>query len=274
MDMKENENLKSQVQDFWNESSCGERLFLEGFSKEDYLRQSKVRYDLEPEILTFGSFETFFGKKTLEIGVGLGSDHMMLAKNGAILHGIDLTDRAIGHTKRRFELLNLESNLQQADAESLPFKDDSFDIVYSWGVIHHSPNTAQIVDEIYRVLRSNGSCKVMIYHKYSLIGFMLWLRYGLFVLRPFIGLNTIYHEYLESPGTKAYSYREAKKLFHKFRINSISSPLTHGDLLNSQAGQRHEGAVLNLARKFWPRWFFRIFMPNNGLFLMLDLEKK
>ena len=213
MDMDENETLKSQVQNFWNESSCGERLFLEGFSKEDYLRQSKLRYSLEPEVLTFGNFDTFHGKKTLEIGVGLGSDHMMLAKSGAILDGIDLTDRAIGHTKRRFNLLNLKSNLQQADAERLPFKDDSFDMVYSWGVIHHSPNTGQIVDEIYRVLRPSGTCKVMIYHKYSLVGLMLWLRYGLFALRPLIGLNKIYHKFLESPGTKAYTYKEARKLF-------------------------------------------------------------
>ena len=114
----------------------------------------------------------------------------------------------------------------------------------------------------------------MIYHKNSLISFMLWLTYSLFAFRPFIGLNKIYHQYLESPGTKAYSYKEASKLFHKFKINSISSPLTHGDLLTSKAGQRHKGAVLTGARKIWPRRFFKAFMRNNGLFLMLDLEKK
>lgn len=272
--MEKKNELKSQVQDFWNESSCGEKLFLAGFSKDDYLSQSRIRYELEPEILSFGQFESFRDKKTLEIGVGLGSDHMLLAQNKAILTGIDLTERAIGHTKRRFELLDLDSDLQQADAENLPFEDESFEMIYSWGVIHHSPNTPQVVNEIHRVLKVNGICKIMIYHKYSLIGFMLWLRYGLFALKPFIGLNKIYHQYLESPGTKAYSYKEAQKLFHKFKINSISSPLTHGDLLNSKAGQRHEGKVLNLARKIWPRAFFKIFMKNNGLFLMLELEKK
>ena len=124
------------------------------------------------------------------------------------------------------------------------------------------------------MLKENGIYKIMIYHKYSLVGFMLWLRYGLFAFRPFIGLNKIYHQYLESPGTKAYSYKEASKLFQKFKINFISSPLTHGDLLNSKAGQRHEGKALNLARKMWPRAFFKIFAKRNGLFLMLELDKK
>lgn len=272
--MSKDEKLKGESKDFWNESSCGEKLFLEGFSKEDYLKQSKVRYQLEPEILEFAEFEIFKGKKTLEIGVGLGSDHMLLAENGAILTGIDLTDRAIGHTKRRFRLLNLASELKLADAEDLPFQDASFDMVYSWGVIHHSPNTPGIVDEIFRILKPGGKAKIMIYHKYSLVGFMLWLRYGLFAFRPFIGLNRIYHDYLESPGTKAYSYKDAETLFSNFKVNSISSPLTHGDLLESQEGQRHEGKILDFARKFWPRKLLKWLAPNNGLFLMLDIEKK
>lgn len=266
-------NLKNQVHDFWNEASCGESLFLQGFNKQDYLSQSQIRYELEPEILEFGNFDVFKGKKTLEIGVGLGSDHMLLAQSGAILTGIDLTERAIGHTKRRFELLGLDSDLLRADAENLPFEDDTFDMIYSWGVIHHSPNTPQVVDEMHRVLKDRGICKIMIYHKMSLVGFMLWLRYGLFAFKPFISLNDIYHQYLESPGTKAYSYKEARKLFHKFKINSISSPLTHGDLLNSKAGQRHEGRILNLARKIWPRWLFRKITPKAGLFLMIEIEK-
>lgn len=185
------DDLKSLVKSFWEDSSCGEKLFLEGFSKDDYLSQSRIRYELEPEILSFSQFETFKDKKTLEIGVGLGSDHMLLAQSGAILTGIDLTERAIGHTKRRFELLGLDSNLLRADAENLPFEDDTFDMIYSWGVIHHSPNTPQVVDEMHRVLKDRGICKIMIYHKMSLMGFMLWLRYGLFAFKPFISLNDI-----------------------------------------------------------------------------------
>ena len=146
--------------------------------------------------------------------------------------------------------------------------------MFSWGVIHHSPNTKKAVAEIYRVLKRGGFAKIMIYHKYSLIGYMLWIRYALLVLKPFRSLNYIYHHYLESPGTKAYSYKEAKLLFKDFEILSIESTLGHGDLLTSQTGQRHQGFALSLARKVWPRWFFKRFMPQHGLSLMISLRKK
>ena len=169
--------------------------------------------------------------------------------------------------------MNLDSVLQVGDAENLPFEDDFFDAVYSWGVIHHSPNTSKAVDEIFRVLKNGGLGKIMIYHKQSLIGYMLWLRYALFALKPFRSLDYIYHHFLESPGTKAYSYKEAKELFKKFEMISIDSTLGHADLLTSEAGQRHKGYVLSLARKIWPRWFFKKFMPKYGLSLMITIRK-
>jgi ubiquinone/menaquinone biosynthesis C-methylase UbiE len=269
----DNKELKNEVNLFWNEASCGETLLLHGQRKEDYLEQSKVKYDLEPEILSFSDFDQFKNKKTLEIGVGLGSEHQKLAEAGAILTGIDLTARAIEHTRKRFELFSLKSNLLVADAENLPFSDESFDAVYSWGVIHHSPDTQKAVNEIYRVLKPGGFCKLMIYHKYSIVGYILWIRYALLGLKPFTSLNLIYFKYLESPGTKAYSYKEARALFDQFKIVSLSSPLGHGDLLNSDAGQRHRGPLLSIARKIWPRWFFKTFMRNNGLFLLITLKK-
>ncbi len=268
-----NQELKKSVKDFWNEASCGEKLYLAGFSEEDYLNQSKKRYELEPEIIEFGEFHRFKGLKTLEIGVGLGSDHMKLAQHGAILNGIDLTHRAISHTRRRFELLGLESTLQVIDAEDLPFENSYFDAIYSWGVIHHSPNTSKIVKEIYRVLKSGGFAKIMIYHKYSLVGYMLWLKYALLRFRPWKSLKSIYSQYLESPGTKAYTYSEARKLFAEFNVQSIDSPLTHGDLLTSDVGQNHRGAMLDIAKKVWPRWLFRLLLPKHGLFLMIEIEK-
>lgn len=265
---------KQLVKDFWNEASCGEELYLNGFDKQSYINQSNTRYRLEPEILKFAEFPNFNKKKTLEIGVGLGADHQKLAEHGAILTGVDLTPRAINHTKRRFELMNLTSDLQIADAENLPFEDNSFDAVYSWGVLHHSPDTQKAVNEVYRVLKSGGLAKIMIYNKYSLIGYMLWARYALLKFKPFKSLNAIYSDHLESPGTKAYSYDEAKSLFSKFDIDSIDSPLTHADLLTSEVGQKHRGGYLSIAKKIWPRWFFKVFMKKNGLFLFVTLTKK
>lgn len=267
-----NEELKDRVRTFWNAASCGEKLYLQGSDRAAFEAQRQARYSLE-RIPEFANFASFRDKRTLEVGVGLGADHQSLAEAGADLCGVDLTERAVEFTRARLGLFGLHSELQVADAERLPFADASFDAVYSWGVLHHTPNTAQACAEVMRVLRPGGSAKIMIYHKHSLIGLMLWLRYGLGTARPWRSLDYIYHHYLESPGTKAYTYAGARALFPGACDFELRSPLGHADLLESAAGQRHGGLVLNLARRFWPRWAFRRFTPQAGLGLMISFRK-
>jgi SAM-dependent methyltransferase len=170
-------------------------------------------------------------------------------------------------------LLSLTSDLRVGDAESLPYEDSSFDLVYSWGVIHHSPDTPRAAREILRVLKPGGEFRVMVYHTWSLVGFMLWIRYALLRGRPWTGLKKIYSERLESPGTKTYSRSEAAALFAGAAGVNCRIELTHGDLLASGAGQRHQGMLLNIARKLWPRWFFRRFAQSFGLFLLVSGRK-
>lgn len=270
-----NNELKHQVKDFWEEGSCGENLYLSDHTKEAYLQQSQIRYQLEPYIIDFANFEKARGKKVLEIGLGLGADHQQFAENGADLYGVDLTIRSIEHVRHRFNTLGLtdKTQLQVGDAENLPFADNSFDWVYSWGVIHHSPNTPRAAQEILRVLRPGGTFKVMVYHKYSCVGFMLWLRYAAFKGRLWTSLDEIYSRYLESPGTKAYTVNEAKELFKEASSVHATTVLTHGDLLESAAGQRHQGQALEIARKIWPRRLIKACFKNNGLFLMLEGTK-
>jgi SAM-dependent methyltransferase len=99
-----------------------------------------------------------------EIGLGLGADHEKFAEAGAILHGIDLTERSVRLTKLRLLLRGLISDIRVGDAESLPYESNSFDLIYSWGVIHHTPDTVRAAQEILRVLKPGGEFKVMIYH--------------------------------------------------------------------------------------------------------------
>jgi SAM-dependent methyltransferase len=169
--------------------------------------------------------------------------------------------------------LGLASEMSVADAERLPFGDCSFDLVYSWGVLHHSPDTQRCVREVYRVLKPDGIARIMIYHKHSIVGFMLWLRYAALRGRVFMSLSEIYSKYLESPGTKAYSIDEAMSLFNGFRDVRISTSLSHADLLTSDVGQRHRGVALRAAKKLWPRWFIRTFLPRNGLFMCIEARR-
>lgn len=264
---------KASVCDFWNRASCGEEQLLPSQDRGGYEAQRAERYRLEPYIPGFAGFEGCHGMRTLEIGVGLGADHQSFAEGGADLWGIDLTRRAVDHTTRRLELFGLQSRLAVGDAERLPFPDDAFDLVYSWGVLHHSPDTPQAFREVLRVLKPGGAARIMIYSKWSLVGMMLWARYGLLRGRPFTTMAEIYATRLESPGTKAYTVAEARDLCAGFRDVRIRTVLTHGDLLSSGAGQRHQGRLLNLARRIWPRWFFKTFTRNNGLFMLIECVK-
>jgi ubiquinone/menaquinone biosynthesis C-methylase UbiE len=265
--------LKQEVKKFWNDASCGESLYLAGQNKMHYETQSTTRYELEPYILGFADFSHWAGKTVLEIGVGLGADHQKFAEAGADLYGIDLTERAVKHTSARLDLFNLPSQIAVGDAEQLQFPDNHFDLVYSWGVIHHSPNTRKAAQEIIRVLKPGGEFRVMVYNKYSMIGFMLWLRYALAAGRPWRSLQDIYASHLESPGTKAYSKAEAEQLFSGTAHITIETVLTHGDLLEGKAGQRHRGIILSLARFLWPRWLIKMLFPRSGLFMLIRGRK-
>lgn len=264
---------KDAVRDFWNAASCGEQLYLAGTEAHAYAAQSRRRYELEPYIAEFAAFEQARGKRVLEIGVGLGADHQRFAEAGALLHGIDLTPRAIENTRRRLELNGLASALSVGDAENLDFPDRSFDIVYSWGVLHHSPDTPRAIREVLRVLRPGGTARIMIYHTWSMVGLMLWVRYGLMRLRPWTSMRTIYARHLESPGTKAYTVTEATELMRGFDGVRIRTVLTHGDLLASEAGQRHRGIALAFAKAIWPRWIIRTLLPGAGLFMLIEATR-
>lgn len=264
---------KKKTYDFWNAASCGENLYLSDVNKLGYENQSKIRYQLEPYISGFADFENSEGLRILEIGVGMGADHQSFAQAGADIYGIDLTERAVEYTRHRLEVFGLAAKCNVGDAEDLDFEDELFDRVYSWGVLHHSPDTPKAIEEVRRVLKPGGVAKIMIYHKWSLVGFMLWVRYALFALKPWRSLNQVYANYLESPGTKAYSVAQANQLFAGFDNVEIRTIITHADLLESQAGQLHEGTMLILARKFWPRALLKRFFPKAGLFMLIEAKK-
>jgi len=267
-------SLKDAVRSYWDAQSCGE-VYAEGADEAaQLLSAAAARYALEPYIRDFAGFASGAGRDVLEIGVGMGADHVEWAKaRPRSLTGIDLTDRAITFTSRHLALHGLASRIETADAENLPFADASFDIVYSWGVLHHTPDTKKAIGEVHRVLRPGGRAKVMIYHRRALTGYMLWTRYGLLAGRPLRGLDDVYAHHLESPGTKAYSVAEAREMFRPFARVEVAVRLNHGDLLRGAAGARHDGALLAMARTVWPRPLLRAVAGRLGLYLLIDAEK-
>ena len=176
-----------------------------------------------PESLPFSrliDYQNLQGKAVLEIGCGLGAQAAVLANAGARVTAVDLTERAVSYTKRRFELFRIEdAAVIRSDAESLPFPDRTFDFVWSWGVIHHTANPQRAVSEIFRVLKINGRASVMIYHRNST---RYYLYGGLYqgLLRGHLlrhrSLYAVNMTFTDGYVARHYTREEATRLFGAF----------------------------------------------------------
>lgn len=147
----------------------------EWFAEIDRRFLTSAYYAQGPNGEPFGRFlrtEDVAGKEVLEVGCGMGTHASMLAQAGARLTAVDLTERAIEMTRRRFEVFNLEGRIERADAEHLQFANNSFNMVWSWGVIHHSSSMEKCLSEITRVLRPRGRLLLMVYYRPSLVYYM------------------------------------------------------------------------------------------------------
>jgi SAM-dependent methyltransferase len=258
---------KEEVREYWNADPCGTR-YLEG--KEDFDAHARARYGLEPYIFEFAQFQAAHGLKVLEIGVGMGADYLEWLKAGAKATGVDFSEASIERTRRRCHLAGYDPDLRVADAEQLPFRDNVFDVVYSYGVMHHSPNTPQCVREAWRVLKPGGQVRIMVYHHPSITGAMLWLRYGIFRGNS---LRQSVFDHLESPGTKTYTRTDALLLLDGFRDVTMQVVFSPGDLLLHQPSARFQSRFYRTVWKFFPRRLVRILGRRWGLFLLITATK-
>ena len=164
----DNEALKNEVREYWNANPCGTQFTdLEWGSRAFFDEVERFRYEVQPFMRRLMEFDNFRGQRLLEVGCGLGTDLLQFARGGAAVTGVDLTPSSIELVKKRFALYGLPVEAQVADAEHLPFTDGTFDAVYSFGVLHHTPNTPRSVSEVFRVLKPGGRAIVMLYHRHS-----------------------------------------------------------------------------------------------------------
>ena len=213
---------KKKIKEYWTN-----RLPQRWYSKKDYGTEeywdevSKKRYSIYYSYLpTIAEFNDHKGEKLLEIGVGVGTDALEYGKGGANVTGIDLTETAIEITKNRFKQKNLKGIFKTDDAENLSFSDNMFDIVYCFGILHHTPNTKKSINEIRRVLKPGGKAIIMLYAKgwkhYCIRLFYNGLLKGqLFKMSKQEVINKNSEVEGNSPLTKVYSRKEIEELFGK-----------------------------------------------------------
>ncbi len=246
--------LKERVREFWQAHPCGTKFTeAEVGSRRFFEAVEEHRYRVEWHIPEAAGFDKAKGLRVLEIGCGLGTDGAQFARAGADYTGVDLTDAAVSLARKCFEVYGLSGEFRTADAENLDFADESFDLVYSHGVLHHTPDTARAVREVHRVLRPGGRAVVMLYHRDSYnyrVNIGVLRRVGARLLRAEAGVRLAHAltgepveslrehaarlkedagQYLSAgeflsrntdgagnPLTRVYSRREARELFKDF----------------------------------------------------------
>ena len=272
------DDSKKRVKDHWEAETCGIR-YGGSEDRENYFDEIYFsRYARTKYLREFACFDRARDKRVLEIGVGAGSDFRSWVENGACVSGIDITAAAINLTTEHLKVKGLDSRnheLRLADAEKLPFAENAFDVVYSYGVLHHTPDMEAAFSEAYRVLKPGGDLRAMIYHVPSWTGFMLWIRYGLLAGRPLVSQKQVILEELESPGTKACSLEEARSLVCSagFEVVSVESRLCPGDFLNIVPSERYRSRVYRTIWMLYPRWLVWLLGDRFGLNLLIKATK-
>lgn len=244
---RDNERLKLLSKEWWSSHSQDyvspgeiDHLGVSEMIHDDELR--KFLHKIDTNFMLDGYFaqsrgkplfskllpQNMHGKKVLEVGCGLGAHTEAMCKLGAIVTSIDIAPMSVAITKRRLVLKNLKAEVIEGDAENLPFPDSYFDYVWSWGVIHHSPNTVQCAQEIARVLKPGGGLGIMLYNRNSLYNwFNVVFRYGILQAKLMkMSLQDLKNRYTDgkalsgAPLSKYYSAREIREnLFPDFFIN-------------------------------------------------------
>lgn len=211
-----NANLKERVRAFWQANPSGVKFADAAPGTRCFYELVEAhRYATEWHIPTAADFASARGLKVLEIGCGLGTDGARFVAAGAEYTGVDLTQAAVKLARKRFELFDLAGKFQTADAENLDFANESFDLVYSHGVLHHTPETALAIREIHRVLRPGGRAVVMLYHRDSYN-----YRVNISVLRR--------------AGAQLLKWESGIKLAHRITGEPMESLRAHAKLLKTE----------------------------------------
>jgi ubiquinone/menaquinone biosynthesis C-methylase UbiE len=226
--------VKDAVRKFWGTLPCGvshsdQKTDSHAFFEETEKHRFEVHLDWDrPFMKESINYKQHTGKKMLEVGVGIGVDALEWSRAGNHVFGVDYNLPSVQITKARFEDAGAQGRFLNSDAENLPFASDSFDLIYSFGVLHHTPGTEKAIREVYRCLKPGGEAIIMLYYKWSAMTLGTIIlgngirQGGLWKTKSIAELISRYTEWDSQtaenicPLTKVYSKREAAKMFEQF----------------------------------------------------------
>ncbi len=164
------QSIENDIVDYWNRQPCNIQHSQAPLGSESYFDEvTAKRYRAEPHILDFAGFHLWRGRRVLEIGCGIGTDAEQFARHGAHYVGIDVSKASLGLCLQRFKVYDLQGKFYQGSVTDLDFIKSlgEFDLVYSYGVLHHFPGMAGHLEHIAHVLPSDGELRFMVYAKNS-----------------------------------------------------------------------------------------------------------
>ena len=266
-----------KVKKYWDERPCNIRHSLSPIGTKQYFDEvEKRKYFVEPHIPGFAEFKKWAGKKVLEIGCGIGTDTINFARKGAEVSAVELSEKSLEIARQRAKVFNLEDKIKfyLADAENLSqvVPVEPYALIYSFGVIHHTPHPEKVIEEIKKYSKTGTILKIMVYYFYSWKVFWILLTYGKFA---FWKINRLIAQNSEAqtgcPITYAYSKKSAKKLLDGFEIIEMGPDHIFPYKISDYVQYKY--------KKVWyfrylPKFLFRFLEKNFGWHLLITAGKR
>lgn len=215
------------ITDFWNRQPCNINHSKKDFLSKEYFDEiEKKRYFAEKHIPIFAEFDKYNGKKILELGCGIGTDSINFAKHGSNITVIDMSEKSLEICKKRFDVFHLNARFIHGNIEecnTLLEGGEKFDLIYSFGVIHHTLHPEKVLSSIQTLCHDQTEIKIMLYSKFSYKVFNLLheQKWDMSLISDTIRLNS--EAQFGCPVTYTYSINEARQLFEDngFKIQKI-----------------------------------------------------
>lgn len=222
-----------QVKDFWDCHPCNIRHSPKPVGTKEYFAEVEARkYYVEPHILRFAQFEHWCGKKVLEIGCGIGTDTINFARCGARVTAVELSSKSLEIARQRAEVYGFQSCIQfycgNAEELSTFVPVEPYDLIYSFGGIHHTSHPERVIAQMRHYLRLGSTVKIMVYHRYSWKVFWILLTYG---KGRFWRLTELVARYSEAetgcPVTYTFTRRQVRKILERYGLRVTEMWVDH-----------------------------------------------